>query len=668
MNILEKFHQRRSILEFHEFKKRLYAAAVIYFEFGVIILWAIWVCRDILDFTPTHFLVGGEYPMVTQYHFIWANFQKCGPCVFWNGFTNGGAPAFAELQGGVLHPYIIVTTLIWGVINGGKVTLLLSLITAGLAVWKITKSLGMRMPVRLWAGCMAVVAGNLGGKIENGGILLVLATAWATVTLAALVDLILKNKISTAVWLGIALAMTLLSGQGYIQISLLFIFIPAILIFMLREFRSPGSLGKNFLISLGVTALLTGVFWVPLLHFLPFFVKEADPQMTYLQTFQYQVFNLLVHDFMYYRTDILGKGTAPFIYINYIGWIPFLLALISFHFAPKKSRRLYLFFYISIFCLLFFSSSEGFRLLYKIAPISAFIRYPSLMTSLASPIIMVLAAATMNALLDLKWPKFELVIENRSGVDLPYRWVIILGIFIASIIPAYTFTRYYIGGTETRDVPEKVVSAVSTASTEWVSVPYSEYQWIPYLLDRGMKISQTYRPWQWVGRDIPASYYEITRDEAAKKDPGYVEEIDGLYIIKHPENEYAYILQKNGEKYPCEASSTGGNIDVTCDQKSPSGTLVVQENSWSGWKVSVDGKKQPLLRSNWLQTTAGSGAHVYSFRYRPLDVYIGMFFSAIGILAVIYLLGWADKRVTSRVPSVEPQESVSPLEEALKGI
>lgn len=662
-SIYNKVSRWISAGKFLEFKHRLRSALVIYFELGVIILWSFWVCHGILNFDPDSYLGGHEYPMVTQYHYIWENLGKCGPCIFWNGSINGGAPAFAELQGAVLHPYVIITTLIWGVINGGKVVFLISLITAGFGVWKMTKTLGMRMPVRLWAACMTVVAGNLTGKIENGGIELVLASAWATVTIAALVDLILSKKRLYAVWLGVSLAMTLLSGQGYIQISLIFVLVPAILLFMLHDFRNPNSLGRKFVLSLEIAILLTAVLWVPLLHFLPVATKAFDADLTYAQPLKYEVFSLLVNDFDYYRIQVLGQGTAPYIHINYIGWIPFLFGIISFFLVPKEKRRLSIFFYLSVFLVLFCPSFDGMHLLYKIAPIVAGIRYPSIMTSLAAPLLILMAAWSFNELLNLNWPRFGFYRGSEHFDPLPYQWIIIVPLMLMSIVPAYKFCMDYIGGMEKREVSQNVIAAVTTPSTEWVKVPFDEYTWIPNLLNKGMKISETYRPWHWIDRDMPLSYYEVTRNQDAATDPDFVEEIDDLYILKHPNNYYAYIASTSNpdEKFPCQAASIGGNIDVVCDQNSPAGTLVVQENRWSGWKVTVNGVKQTLLRTNWLETTAKPGKHTYSFRYRPLDVYIGIFFSLAGWIAVVYLLARKEQKVLVAIPIKDAEEGTSTL-------
>ena len=41
--------------------------------------------------------------------------------------------AFADLQGAVLHPFVILFTLMAGVLNGAKLTLAAAVISAGLA-------------------------------------------------------------------------------------------------------------------------------------------------------------------------------------------------------------------------------------------------------------------------------------------------------------------------------------------------------------------------------------------------------------------------------------------------------------------------------------------------------------------------------------------------------
>ncbi|GIV63434.1 MAG: hypothetical protein KatS3mg045_0773 [Bellilinea sp.] len=101
-------------------------------EWAVIIGWAIWVGRSYLDTNPRVWPWGAEFPMVVLPNYIWSLLAQCGDCIFWNGYINGGYPAFAELHGAPLHPFTILTTLLQGPINGVKTNLILHLALAGL--------------------------------------------------------------------------------------------------------------------------------------------------------------------------------------------------------------------------------------------------------------------------------------------------------------------------------------------------------------------------------------------------------------------------------------------------------------------------------------------------------------------------------------------------------
>jgi len=102
-------------------------------EVALITSWAVWVGRGYLDFSQFTWPQGDAIPVTIQSHFVWTLLTKCGACMLWNGFINGGSPAFAELMGSVLHPLTIITTVIFGVRNSIKLLLVASLIMAGLA-------------------------------------------------------------------------------------------------------------------------------------------------------------------------------------------------------------------------------------------------------------------------------------------------------------------------------------------------------------------------------------------------------------------------------------------------------------------------------------------------------------------------------------------------------
>ena len=63
----------------------------------------------------------------------------------WNGSIQGGSPAFADIHGSMLHPLVILTTLLAGVPNGAKLALAGALLMAGLGQWWLGLELGLRV-------------------------------------------------------------------------------------------------------------------------------------------------------------------------------------------------------------------------------------------------------------------------------------------------------------------------------------------------------------------------------------------------------------------------------------------------------------------------------------------------------------------------------------------
>ena len=204
-------------------------------EILVIFIWVLFVGKNYLNFDHTFWPYGREFGLAVRAHYIWTDLFKCGTCIFWNGTVSGGAPAFAELQGAVLHPVVIITTLLAGVVNGSKLVILFSLFIAGLAQWWLAKRLGVGSLARLWTAGMAVVGGHLAGRMELGLVGVVLSTASCSLAIAAAVDLGITGRRRSAVLLGITLALAIVSGQGYMQIAFLIGVVPPLVLFLFDD-------------------------------------------------------------------------------------------------------------------------------------------------------------------------------------------------------------------------------------------------------------------------------------------------------------------------------------------------------------------------------------------------------------------------------------------------
>lgn len=140
-------------------------------------IWVVMIAGPYLDFDPSVVPTGREYLSSVDSHHIWVRVQQCGLCALWNGNRMGGAPYLADIYGSLLHPLVIISTLLFGVINGSKATLIATFCVAGLAQWWLGTVLGLGLFARVWTTALAISGGHLTGRMEDGAFGMVLSTA-----------------------------------------------------------------------------------------------------------------------------------------------------------------------------------------------------------------------------------------------------------------------------------------------------------------------------------------------------------------------------------------------------------------------------------------------------------------------------------------------------------
>ncbi len=621
---------------------QLKANGLILIEISLIIGWALWIGRRYLNFDPDMWPAGGEFVMGIQSHYGWRLLGECGGCFFWNGFSNGGAPAFVDLHSAWLHPVVALATLVWGEINGAKVILIAAFIMAGIAQWYLAKVLHLGAIPRLWSACIAVAGGNLAGRMENGSVPLIVSTAACSLVIPFAVDLVWNKRRRAAIGLGVTAGLAFLAGQGYLQLGMLFSLIPAIIILQDNNQEKRISLRRYFLWAGVLAILLAAILWIPYIHFLPNWVKYGNTYLEGATPLAYGPLTLVMDDLRFYIPDIFQGGT--YLQVNYIGWVPVILALTSLFLAPQRLRRLQIFFILAIILTYLASAAVPFRLLMKIWPLAGTsVRNPAPIAGLAVPFVLGLAAWGLDCILSLNWP--SLVLVQREILKVKYifeaktSWLLwLLLLWSMSSVANFSIQWMYLLKVTPSD--RIVMQHLVTPTAEWAQPPWGEYQWFVFAREVNVKMAEMYRPWFWKDREIPASYIEGTHDAIDPASPGFLASENGINIVIHPENEYASV-ETTTDHIPCQAQARGGNIDVVC-QTSVEGELVVQENSWSGWFAKQDGNSVKLLAGNWLRVKAPAGSHRYTFRYRPWDVPLGIALSLLGVaLAIVLWFRWS---------------------------
>ncbi len=603
-------------------------------EVLLIALWVLWVGRYQINLDTTQVPIGREYPLQIQSNFVWQLLPECGSCMLWNGTMNGGAPSFVEVQGAVLHPAVILTTLLFGAVNGSKILLLFALFIAGLAIWWLARILELGIVPRMWAAALAVVGGNLAGKMDNGNIIILFSIASAYLILSPLLELVLKRRRRAIIWLGITLALAWLSGQGYLQIAILIGILPPYIVIFLTSFRNSNAAYKDFLLGMGLSVLLVGIFLVPLLHFSPYMFKDTDFELKSLQTIAYAPLNLVISNVDFFRKEALGLTGQAYVFTNYIGWVPILFSLAALRFVTRDKIRILIFFLITIVWLYAISTANLVQPLLKIIPWISNIRNPPLFQGLAVPLILGLAAWGLDLIIKKTWPRIGLLLTSGKNISISIKWIVLAVPLFFGIAQVYQFSQFYLKPVQTK-ISTAVVQALETSSSQWVGLPYSENFWTLRIFDRDMKIACVARPWFFKDHRCPPPYIEATRIQEDINKPGFENIVDKMNIVRYPEQEYASVLTDNGA-VPCKANALGGNIDVVCNSEN-GGILMVKENYFSGWNAWVDGVARPVFDSQQLSMKAEPGSHIYQFRYQPWDVWVGLAVTLLGVILAAWI-------------------------------
>lgn len=617
--------------------QRVYDHRQTIVELAILAAWALWMGRAYLDFDPNLAPAGREYGSAIQGNHLWTRAQQCGWCALWNGSTRGGTPAFADTYGSALHPLVVVTTLIWGVVNGSKLALILALWIAGVAQWWLARVLRLGPLARVWSGLAAVAGGHLAGRMALGIFGIPLSTAMCSLVFAPAIAIARSGNRRTTVLLAIVLALTIVAGQGYIQVGLLFLS-PAFLFLVFGDRLRFRPVWREYAIAIGIALLLAAVFLVPLIHFWPNFTKDVDLDFQSTQPLRYFVLNLVIDDVDFLISEALGKQPELANYSMYIGWVPILLAALCLKFAHGEDHNVLLFLGTSAILALLTGSGVTLRWFQPLVSSLAGLRFAPLIGGLAIPPILGLAAYGLDKLFAVNWPRLELSHQGspdwrREVVNL--KWLLLVPL-IWSLHTSYDFSHGWLHLTPIGDDVHALLAKLRTPSLQWVATPFGEHRYVEPAIRMGLKLSPGIMPWGWKDRDFPEPYLEATRSNPppGSEMVGAAGEIQ-IYRFMD-QRDYAFV-QTDDDVIPCQASGTGGDLRVECSvPDGMTGTLIVRENSWSGWYAWRGQAQVPLLKDRWLRVDAPAGEHRYRFRYLPGDVPLGMFLSLLGIVLSIW--------------------------------
>lgn len=599
-------------------------------EIAAILAWSLWVGRGFLDFDPALWPHGGDYGLSVEPLYQWDLARQCGACVLWNGFFNGGAPAFLETHAPFQHPLIILLTLLSDPIAASKITLVLSLALAGLGQWWLGHSLRVGWLPRLWSALLAVAGGHLAGRMELGLVWMVFSNATASLVLAPLLRLGQDGRRRDGVAAALLLASAFLSGQGYAQAGLVVVCLIAGAVFFLDLRSGLRPVWREFARTAALALLLTGILWVPLANNLPLLTKDTEPEMLGAQPLGHIHRDFLISDVEYFIQPGPGRQAFPAMYAHYIGWFPVaLFGLAALRLPRARSKRSLLFLILPVIAIVLLSSTLVPDLVGRPVPfpLSA-LRYPTLMLGVAVPLILGAAATQLDELLGWMGRLGSGLVTRASDRSFLAAVTAVVVLWFSLPVP-YRFTQHWMRVFEVPTGAAEVADRLVAEETAWVQ-PAAESYWGLLLVSRGQKLTGVYRPWWLDGVPIPLPSVQADR---ASENPSMAFDlvVNDIGIAAHPGVNYAAI-EGDGGTVACAADARGGRIRIDCPESAP-GELTVMEHNASGWQVACNGEPVPLADGPWLAISGVSGPVACEFTYFNWDVPLGLAFVVLGVWA-----------------------------------
>jgi hypothetical protein len=389
---------------------------------------------------------------------------------------------------------------------------------------------------------------------------------------------------------------------------------------------------------------VAGPFLVPLAALLREVGKDVDVTFRTAQAFRYVPLNFVVNDIDFYRTELLEKQAYPGLYVNFVGWLPVLLAMLGLGAVASEERRIgerraVLFLSLCVVLLVWVSSATPLRALVQLSPwqsldelIGAW-RNPSPIAGLAVAPLLALAAIGVQRLLDAPWPPLALALgaapHRTWRIELETRWLLAIGL-VAAVAQAASFSHQWVAKSTIEPMVHQQLDGLRTPGLEWVRPPFGEGVFVEPAVRQGLKVVDDMRPWYWRDHDEPQPLVLASRTEESDPELRVVSEIDGVRIYEGPpERSYATLAQADG-LVVCTARGVGGDVDVTCPPHN-GGLLTVKEHYTAGWHASAGGVPLALRPALWLTMELPAGQTAVQLRYRPWTRWLGVILCVLGL-------------------------------------
>lgn len=209
-------------------------------EIAIVALFGVYFGREFLNFDPQYRIGGNEGQWLSSAA-LWVSqsLQDYGYIPQWQPFLSRGEPTFDSPFSFALHPVNILPSVLFGYDQGIKISVILSLLMAGVGGWWIAKLLDLRSPTRVFLGALMIVKGPTFATLSLGYFQLGVTQCYLPLVFASALALVGQPQRRYPVVL-LALTITLIFWGGNIYYTLPALILAAMVIAAHLIIRSRG--------------------------------------------------------------------------------------------------------------------------------------------------------------------------------------------------------------------------------------------------------------------------------------------------------------------------------------------------------------------------------------------------------------------------------------------
>lgn len=651
-----------------------------------------------LDFDPHQLQQTGEHnesatlPILAE-----IGLRRYGEIPLWNPYMLTGFPHAGDLINHFWNPIATVPVLLWGGVNGMKVSIFLSLLVAGLGQWFLAHVFGLRGLFRLWAGLLFALSGGLALLSWLGWYELLVGAAWFPWCFTALWLALRRQDRTSLVLAALAIAMVLTTGGGYYPLYLAVSL--AVLVGAALVWGKPAERGRRLRRAVAVAALAAGlsaVYFAPLIDGLRYTGRDAPPDVTQRnsQRIDYALFNYVVSDDAWLRADVLNKASGSGWY--YIGVLPIAaLALLPWLYGRFRHRRRGILALLALALALLLWHANRYppvSYLYELFPFLLTFRFPNrLLIILTSPLIILAAIALQGLLVRARQGRRGQSLGVSSGADRPATGIPVIDLLnlgmvvllLLTTVNVFRVNQRYATAPHPRNAnardaltwlrqadPELYYINIGGALIYWDWMAYAYELEMPVLNFRyNRRVLSMDEQYTSVSPfNAQPRYTFVSQDQPPPNGATQIAIFNGVAVWRRDDVlPYAFAVRSGEPVTPDTVRAVDVRLDgpnrvvVRAGAEADGEQLVVLVSDYPGWRLRVNDEPAELRSVNgYLGATLSPGEHTYVFEFRPPLFAVGAILSALTLLLGVGTVAVEQREKRHRPGEVPGLPSIDP--------